>query len=163
MPTATAARPISDKQRDLIMRLHDELGQPVAIDLDTLTGGKDGSASRYISGLFAVKAQAGGGAKSGTTKVDPKPGLYKVDDDMIVRIRMSKSGNWYAQQAMKRPNRATITWDYLGKRINMSRAVPVDDAEAGKFLGYCVRCCAELTKPESIARGMGPVCAKKGA
>lgn len=34
-------------------------------------------------------------------------------------------------------------------------------AELGKKFGICIRCGAELTVPESIERGMGPVCAKK--
>lgn len=166
MPTATAPKLMSDKQRNLIVSLCAERSMDVAqtvaqrfgadVTLDDLTGGRDGQASDLISTLFAIKRPA----REGTTKVDPTEGLYRVDDE-IVRIKLSKSGNWYAQMAMKRPGRTTFTWEYLGKRINMTDAQPIEDAEAGKFLGYCVRCCAELTDPVSIERGMGPVCAKR--
>lgn len=167
MPTATApTKQMSDKQRNLITSLCAERGMDVAqtvaerfgadVALDDLTGGRDGQASDLISTLFAIKRPA----REGTTKADPAEGLYRVDDE-IVRIKLSKSGNWYAQMAMKRPGRTTFTWEYLGKRINMADAQVIADDEAGRYLGYCIRCCAELTDPESIARGMGPVCAKR--
>lgn len=172
MSTATATKPASDKQVNLIRTLCDERGLDVDatvsarfgadISIDILTGGRDGQASDLITFLFASKP-----AREGTTKVDPEPGLYRVGtgfdkDDFIVRIKLSKSGNWYAQTAIKRPGRTTFVWEYLGKRINMAGAIRYTDEEAGKFLGYCVRCNAELTDPVSIARGIGPVCAKKG-
>lgn len=166
MPTATAIKPASDKQISLIRKLCDERGLDLFAfangvleenDFDTshLTGGRDGTASQLITALFASKP-----AREGTTKVDPDEGLYRVEDE-IVRIKLSKSGNWYATMAMKRPGRTTITWEYLGKRINMDEALALTDAEAGQYLGYCVRCNAELTDPDSIARGLGPVCAKR--
>ncbi len=33
--------------------------------------------------------------------------------------------------------------------------------EFGKLYGVCCRCAADLTDEDSIARGMGPVCAGK--
>lgn len=167
MTTATATKPASDKQVNLIRRLCDEQGIDLfefangvleENDFDTshLTGGRDGTASQLITALFAAKP-----AREGTTKVDPEEGLYRVEDE-IVRIKLSKSGNWYAQLAMKRPGRTTFTWEYLGKRINMTDSQAMTTAEAGQYLGYCMLCNAELTDPDSIARGIGPVCAKKG-
>lgn len=163
----TATKPLSPRQRELITRLCNERDinvNKLIIErfgpdstLNALTGGRNGQASDLIGHLFSV-----GRGLNGTTpaRIDPQPGLYRVED-MIVRIKVSKSGNWYAQQALKRPNRTTFTWEYLGKRIDMRGAQPIADDEAGRYLGYCVRCCAELTDPDSIARGMGPVCAKK--
>lgn len=165
---ATTVKPASEKQIDLIKTLCAEKGVDMFElggkllednDFDTkhLTGGRTGTASQMITHLFSM----GRKATDGTTRVDPEPGLYRVDDE-IVRIKVSKSGNWYAQRANKREGRSTFEWEYLGKRINMATAETIADDEAGKFLGYCVRCCAELTDPDSIARGLGPVCAKKG-
>lgn len=167
-PARKGTKPMSPKQRELITRLCAERDINVSqliierfgpdSTLRTLTGGRDGQASDLIGHLFSV-----GRGTNGTTpqRVEPAEGLYRVENE-VVRIKLSKSGNWYAQIAQKRPGRTTIVWEYLGKRIDMRGAIPLTDAEAGKFLGYCVRCNAELTKPESIERGMGPVCAKKG-
>lgn len=165
MTTAIATKPASDKQltliRDLLagatnFDLAAWLDAHDLLDTADLTGGRDGTASALITALFAAKP-----AREGTSRKDPEPGLYRVDGE-IVRIKLARSGNWYAQQATKRPGRTTFAWEYLGKRINMADAEPIADDEAGRFLGYCVRCCAELTDPDSIARGLGPVCAKKG-
>lgn len=163
-----STKPLSPRQRELITRLCNErdinvgkliierFGEGTA--LDALTGGRNGQASDLIGHLFSV-----GRGTNGTTpqRIEPAEGLYRVEDE-VVRIKLSKSGNWYAQIAQKRPGRTTIVWEYLGKRIDMRGAVPMTDAEAGQLLGYCVRCNAELTDPKSIARGLGPDCAKKG-
>ena len=160
-----ATKPPSEKQVALIERLCAErdlnvieFAQSNGIDPTKLTGGRTGTASQLIGKLFEI-----GRGLDGTTRKDPEAGIYLVADEIIVRIVISKSGNWYAQQAMKRPGRTTFTWDYLGKRVDMRGAKKLTDAEAGQFFGYCMRCNAELTDPESIARGIGPVCAKKGA
>lgn len=162
-PTITG-KPVSDRQRALISRLLDEkvIEDTVAEALHTMIADMQTTkqASAIIDMLFALPRKD---ATEGTSRVEPTDGLYRVGDD-IVRIKVSKSGNWYAQRAMKPgPNsgRKSLIWDYLGKRIDMHGAEALADEEAGKFLGYCVRCNAELTDPDSIARGIGPVCAKK--
>ena len=166
---AAQTKPASEAQIALIKRLCAErdidmfefggkLLEENDFDTRHLTGGRTGTASQMISALFEI-----GRGLDGTTKKDPEPGIYLVADEIIVRIVISKSGNWYAQQAMKQAGRTTFKWDYLGKRVDMRGARKLTDAEAGQFFGYCMRCNAELTDPESIARGIGPVCAKKGA
>ena len=148
-------KPASEKQIELIKRLCAERDMEVP-ELDNLTGGRTGSASKLIESLFAI-----GRGLDGTTRKDPDEGLYRIEDDQIVRVRLSKSGAWYAQIAQKRPNRTTLQWEYLGRRVDLRGAEKMSDAEAGKLLGFCVRCNAELTDPESIERGLGPVCAQK--
>jgi hypothetical protein len=169
--TSTETKPASEKQVNLIVNLCGERGLDVAemiaarfgedVTLDTLTGGREGQASDLITHLFSVKRPA----TEGTTpaKAAPAEGFYRVDDD-IVRIQVSKAGNWYARMAKvpaEDSGRKSLDWDYLGKRIDMRNAVAMTEAEAGRFLSYCVMCGAELTDPDSIARGIGPVCATK--
>ena len=168
--TAPTTKPASDKQRNLIVNLCTERGLDVDatvagrfgedVTLADLTGGRDGQASDLITHLFSIKG--GRKATDGTTKGTPAEGFYRVDTD-IVRVQVSKSGNWYAKLAKTPVNesRRSLDWDYLGKRINLEGAVLLSQAEAGKYLGYCVRCNAPLTDPESIERGMGPTCATK--
>lgn len=173
MATTTAKRP-SPAQIDLLNRLARERGvtvQDIAneqfeadFDLNTLTGGRNGTASQLITALFAMPRLDG----QGTTKGNPEAGLYRVkvnqDTSAVVRVRYSKSGNWYAQMAevpREGSGRKTLSWEYIGRRVDLGSAVMMDEAEAGRFLSYCVRCGAELTVEESKARGMGPTCARK--
>ena len=149
--------PASEKQLGLITRLAPERGFDLSdVDMDKLTGGRNGSASALITMLFNMPRIDG----QGTTKVDPAEGFYRLGDD-IVRIVISKSGNWYAQLGVKVPGRKSLKWDYLGKRIDMREAQQMSEAEAGQFYGYCMLCGALLEDPESIARGIGPICATK--
>ena len=151
------AKPASENQLGLITKLAGERGFDLTgIDFDSLTGGRSGSASLLISSLFDMPRVDG----QGTTKVDPDAGFYRVGDD-IVQVRISKSGNWYAQLAVKVPGRKSLKWDYIGKRIDMGTAQRMTEAEAGQFYGFCMMCGALLEDPDSIARGIGPVCAKR--
>lgn len=168
--TNSTARP-SDKQLNLLAKLAVERGTTVqeladrkfneGFDLNTLTGGRDGSASALITFTFGIPRV--GGNTVGNTKFDPEAGMY-ADGDDIFRVKISKSGNWYAQRAIKPmpgSGRKSLDWEYLGKRVNLANARQLSEAEAGKYLGYCIRCNAELTDPESIERGMGPICATR--
>ena len=116
------------------------------------------TASSLISFMFKLPLK-----ETVANRFNPEPGMYRMDD-ALYRVKVSRTGNWYAEVAVKpepESGRKSLKWDYLGKRVNLSTAEALSDAEAGKFVGYCVRCNAELTVLESIERGMGPVCAKK--
>lgn len=58
-----------------------------------------------------------------------------------------------------------LNWEFVsgGLRIVATgRPMTLDEASAfGKLYGICVICGAKLTDPESIARGIGPICAGK--
>jgi hypothetical protein len=152
--TTTATRP-SAPQIDLIGRLLTERTfdlEANGFDLDALTGGRNGTASALITALFDAP-RAGQPAA-------PAEGLYRVGDD-VVRIKTSKAGNWYGQIAVKPAAGGRLSWDYLGKRVNLAGATLLTDAEAGRLLVYCVRCGAELTNEDSKAAGIGPVCATR--
>lgn len=170
MTTNTAPRP-STKQLDLLARLAVERGTTVQelanrkfdteFDLNSLTGGRDGTASALITFTFSIPRMDGQGTTP--SRMTPDEGLYRVGDD-VVQIKVSKAGNWYARQAVKPvegSGRVNLDWKYLGKRIDMRHAVPMTDEEAGRYLVFCMRCGAPLTNEDSIARGIGPICAQK--
>jgi hypothetical protein len=58
-----------------------------------------------------------------------------------------------------------ITFEYAGaarRFVDPAGKLTLDEAKAfGASTGYCCNCGAELTDPESIAAGIGPVCATK--
>lgn len=160
-PTITR-KPVSEPQWGLIVRLCTERGIDLAeVDRDTLTGGGKGSASSLISALF--KLPRVDGVESTPRNWEPEPGLYRRGED-IFKVTISRSGNWYAERCLlpvEGDGRRSLDWEYMGKRVNLKDAEVLTEAEAGRFLVHCVRCGAELTKDESKARGMGPVCADK--
>lgn len=166
MTTTTTTKPASQKQLDLITKLFDEkllTADDVAWASqeygDYRTNVK--TASGLITWLFGRPRKQ---PASGTTKFAPDAGVY-LAGDTIYRVRIAKSsGQWYAEKCVKpEPDsgRKSLSWDYVGKRVDLSGATVMDDAEAGRYLNYCIRCGAELTDPDSIARGMGPICANK--
>ncbi|HEX2616634.1 MAG TPA: DUF6011 domain-containing protein [Flavobacteriales bacterium] len=162
---ATVTKPASDKQRALISRLMDEkfIEDTIAPVLHDLIAKMETTkqASAIISMMMALPT-APGMERQGTTRFEPAAGVYRMEDELY-RVQIAKSsGQWYAQRAIKPATEGgKLKWEYLGKRINLADAEALDEAEAGRFFGYCIRCNAELTDPESIARGMGPVCASR--
>lgn len=162
--TTTVAKPASTKQLDLIAKL---MGEKMFDDAATETMNEfyadyqssSKIASKFISFMFRLPRK-----QEVADPFKPEAGMYRVGDDLF-RIKISRSsGQWYAEVAVKPipgSGRKSLKWDYVGKRVKLSTAEKLSDAEAGKFSGYCVRCNAELTVPESIERGMGPVCANK--
>lgn len=164
--TTTTTRPASDKQIDLVNNLFSEKlvsdEAQARISTEFAAWSDDVKvASSLITFLFTLPRK--GGDKPRTPRFDPEPGVYLMDN-FIYRVRISRTGNWYAEKCEKPladSGRKSLSWDYVGKRVNLRDALLVDDAQAGKFLGYCIRCGAELTDPDSIARGMGPICANK--
>lgn len=81
----------------------------------------------------------------------------------IVKVQIAKhgSGNVYA----KRLDPITGRFEYesgLINRMDGARNMTPEDAKMyGDLYGRCFKCGAELTDEQSIARGMGPVCAAK--
>jgi len=164
----TTKRP-SDKQLGLIATLAVERGltaqqaadaafETSGFDLNTLTGGRPGTASKLITYLFRLPRADG--QDTTPRRFTPEAGFYRRGDD-VVEVRISKAGNWWAQLAVKVPGRKSLKWEYVGHRIDLSTADRLSAAEAGKFYGFCMLCGALLTDPDSIERGIGPICMQK--
>lgn len=95
-------------------------------------------------------------------------GMYlRPADGAVLKVQPGRyTGNLYAKVLRydaTDPGRSA-SWEYVPGAI---RTITADDrmtlAEAeefGKAIGICCVCAALLTDPKSIARGIGPVCAK---
>lgn len=88
---------------------------------------------------------------------------YFVRDGEVFKVRTSKAGNRYATMLTIHGNRGR--WEYVagairslteGDRITLEQA-----AEYGHLHGLCAICGRTLTDPESVERGIGPVCATR--
>lgn len=110
-------------------------------------------------------------------------GWYKVDDTIYkVQLAVHGSGRPYAKELvleeLLQEEKIELgiadlvatshrgRWEYAPgaiKRLRPEHKLSIEEAaEYGKLYGVCVRCARTLTKEESIARGMGDVCAGKG-
>lgn len=121
-------------------------------------------------------------------RVEPvTEGWYKVGETIYkVQRAVHGSGNLYAKELVTEElmreelNDAQLaaleadpskkfysgSWEYARGAIRQIRGdqkLSIEDClQFGKLYGVCVRCARTLTKEESIARGMGDVCAGKG-
>lgn len=92
----------------------------------------------------------------------PELGAYRLTDGRIVRIvnnqdKTRRYGKMYDEQSGR--------WEYVrGLGSLVKGLTPLTLAEAEEFgvrTGQCAICARTLTRAESIARGIGPVCAGK--
>lgn len=166
----------SEKQIALITKLYGEkdwagvigdfdvdTNQPVP-DLSTLTPGREGTASKLIDALFAaprkqVQRQA---------EKEWQAGAYITADGRVIRVYLGQqSGKMLSTELVDATSTdRDVAWNYLGLA---SKNVPADarlmtpeEAEAASAgnadHGWCCVCGRELDVPESVARGIGPVC-----
>lgn len=84
--------------------------------------------------------------------------LYMVEGD-VYRVKRSARGYFYAEKL------EGTRFEYAPgdiRRIHASDRLTLEQAKAyGVRTGVCGCCGRELTNPESIDRGIGPVCASK--
>lgn len=95
--------------------------------------------------------------------VTVEPGFYSLDGTVYRVVKAKSTGNLYAKKLTLGESKGH--WDYApGAMKNLARA-EVLTLEAAKSMGHahgiCVICGAELTDPDSVERGIGPVCAAK--
>ena len=92
-------------------------------------------------------------------KAAVEPGYYTRDGLVYVVVHNKAKTNVYA----KRMNLATGRWEYAAGAVQglVERLTVEQAAELGHLHGRCVLCGAELSDPESVERGIGPVCVKR--
>jgi hypothetical protein len=126
------------------------------------------SAGQAKGTLNCLRAEVARKGITGATTIDPEVGFYEVDGVVFkVIAAVNGSGNLYAKRLITGGFGEDASWVYDGRgsfalltpetRLNAERA-----AALGSLYGCCCRCGKALTDEESIARGIGPVCATKG-
>jgi len=152
--TTTTTYPASEKQVALIARLLAERVTPEtfeskakAPDLDKAT------ASAYIDALFAAPRKPAV-HEDGDALGE---GYYWVEG-LVYKVQASKStGNLYAKVF------TAEGYDYAPGAMRVlksaTRLTLEQAAEMGVKTGRCVVCARLLTDPDSVAAGIGPICA----
>jgi hypothetical protein len=114
-------------------------------------------ASWAIENLFKV-AKAGAAPLANEKPADL--GYYLVDETVYVVVESKTSGKHYAKRMSVVGARGR--WEYANGmvyRLAGAHRLTLDEARVlGRTLGCCVICGATLTDPESVERGIGPIC-----
>ncbi len=102
--------------------------------------------------------------KAGQTK----PGFYKVGEDVFKVTPARTSDRTFAHKLVTgiQPERGDFGWEYLGlgRRYvpEFADKLTLDEAKTfGHTHGYCLICGRLLTAEQSVADGIGPICAGK--
>ena len=116
----------------------------------------------------AIESLKGLPWKPKDTDASPAEEGYYVLDGGVYRVRTSKNtGHRYAVQLTITPTASgtRYSWEYtkgVVYRLATAEKLTVEEAaERGHLDGVCIICCKPLTDPESVKRGIGPVCVTK--
>lgn len=101
-----------------------------------------------------------------------EPGMYRTADGTIYKVQESKtSGNLYAKvlrmiggkRLVETGEKVRFDFEYAPgavRTLKASERMTLDEAKAfGIEYGFCVVCGAHLKDADSVAAGIGPVCA----
>ena len=98
----------------------------------------------------------------------PEVGFYCTPDGTFYRVQSNKAKTSVYAKELHEPQQegGKPYWKYVGRlpfaRLNDKVRLTTDQAaEFGHTHGHCLICTRELTDEESVARGIGPVCAEK--
>jgi hypothetical protein len=159
VPTDLDRLPLVERERDRIKSIVQDFKAGEQI---TYNEGRD-----LISTLIAARD-----AKPKPERKNAAPGYYvrHTANEFVVVIENRAKTNTYAKRLEVSKNaagRTTARWKYVaGLGFAVADLTPMTLQEAAKFghlHGVCFVCCKQLTDPESVKRGIGPVCAKKFA
>jgi hypothetical protein len=115
----------------------------------------------------AKQAKYGKTASSDASAAAPlTPGTYRTPDGRVYRVVPSRtSGRMYASVFTPGDTPESGSWDYAPgatHRITLAhRLTEEQEREFGRAYGWCCRCGRLLTDPDSVAAGIGPICAGK--
>ena len=127
---------------------------------------RSGQASaKFASSTIALLLKAPR-ATTPEEKTDIEAGVYVSEESgFYIRVYFGQeSGRMLAKQVSF--NEGTVSYAYLGAAIkhvtaDYRRCTLEEVGALGQFSGTCAHCGRRLDDPESVDRGIGPVCAEK--
>jgi hypothetical protein len=172
----TPAKPASDKQIAFIRTLAPERDylslttyQRAALEA-VYTGGEPLTsyhASKLIDALLhTVRADSASMRPGWLPAAQPapvlEPGFYLSPAGAVVRVQHNKAKtSVYGKVLDSVTGRFAYVAGATRDLVPDARLTLAQAAELGQHFGRCVCCGAELTDPDSVAAGIGPVCAAK--
>lgn len=119
--------------------------------------------ARQVAAVLKSIDRDGPSRPEATERPPAVEGIYKVGDD-VFKVQKSQAGRLYAKRLIATDGKGT--WEYAPGQVNRLSAddlMPLEDAmKFGQLYGWCIVCSRKLTDEKSIAKGIGPVCEKKG-
>lgn len=170
-------RKATEKQFNFLLTLVNERGPEAKIYVDTqLTAWKvqhprELTASAMSSVIGVVKdmpkPKASTNATSTPVQSEPEAGIYRSNEDgTLLRVYKGQQSGKMLAKEIGRHSDGTVGYEYLGmaSRFLNEHFVRLTLAEVGalgKAWDHCLICGARLDNPESVDRGVGPVCAAR--
>lgn len=180
-PGATGGKPASEKQVALIRRLLTEkdltgtrfevtepsswedalaevgVGTPRDLVAELARTSRD--ASSVIDELFALP-------RLSTGTRDWAAGVYEGADGRVYRVYLGQQSGRMLVKEVVGNREDGYTLEYIGSAARVmpadARKLTLEEAkEWGRATSHCIKCGLRLDDPESVDRGIGPVCAKK--
>lgn len=176
---AWKSQPATDKQRETARKhlpLRDlgeyEGAREAMTEMLDSTGWTKGQASEFIDFLFSQpKRQAADAVDDAGEALSP--GMYVAADGTVIKLVLSQAKNLYGK-ALVEIGGVRLTdlgevhnfeFQYLPGLQNAAKGghrMSLDEAKAfGIQYGVCCVCGTDLKDAKSVARGIGPVCAKR--
>jgi hypothetical protein len=153
-----------NERRESLQDLLDE-GKTVdgllaSLDTDAMNPGR---ASRWITRLLDIPKDSRSQQSAGENP-EPDAGMYKVGEK-IVRVYFGQQSHRMLAKELVESDEHDSGWDwaYMGaaSRFVAPTTPKLSIEEAAKFgrmTGTCAVCARRLDVPESVDRGIGPVC-----
>uniref|UniRef100_A0AAU7J802 Helix-turn-helix DNA binding domain protein n=2 Tax=unclassified bacterial viruses TaxID=12333 RepID=A0AAU7J802_9VIRU len=160
MSTATITKPATDKQIAFLNRLAGERDFDIPAIAQIIADANIGTASmRSVSVAIDTLMSKPRKPIAHEDGAAVSEGYYFVNG-LIYKVQASKStGNLYAKVFSEHG------YEYAPGAMRLiptaTRLTLDQAAEAGVRTGRCVICAKELTDPDSVERGIGPVCAAR--
>jgi hypothetical protein len=139
-------------------------GERKSVDIDPSSVLKD---ARRRGDRCTMALAAPASAKSEAVEAaGPAPEGFHLVDGTVYKVQVSKSsGHLYAKVLTINGPDEKGSWSYAKgamRLLSSATVATLEQAEAfGAEFGICMICGALLTNPDSIARGIGPICAGK--
>lgn len=160
MNTLATTSPATEKQIAFLIKLLAEKIEDPAKSLAAITWVQEHKLSKATASAKIdeyMKLPSVRKAFSSTPELDE--GMYKVDGE-IFKVYHTQAGHIATKQLTE------DGFEYTGRKplavIKPEHRMTLDEAkEYGKVTGTCCNCGRLLTNEESIAAGIGPICASK--
>jgi uncharacterized protein (DUF3820 family) len=87
-------------------------------------------------------------------------GMYR-NGDSVYRVQKASAGHLYALTLNIQTGKFDFVRGAMGSLDESMRLTLAQCQEIGRAIGRCVVCGARLTDPDSVERGIGPICASR--
>lgn len=153
--------PATEAQRNYLRTLLAQRVLPANMQHGHMDEVVEQATKRQASALIEALRMAPYAPKDGAPSAKAQPGYYVQGQDVFVVVENKAKTSTYAKRMVVTGR--TGRWEYapgIGRTLAGLEPLTVEVAASlGRQHGVCMICGRTLTDPESVARGIGPICA----